>query len=562
MRRAIVTVWPLVALARPHRMMLLAGAAMGALAVSASVGLMATSGYLISRAALQPPILSLTVAIVGVRFFGLSRGIFRYLDRLVSHDATLRAMGTLRSRLFARLEPLAPAELGGERSGDLLSRFVADVGELEQLFLRALNPVAVAIAAGGVATLAAALVLPEAGLVVGLCLLAAGGLLPLLSGAAGRSGARNEASARAALAAETVESLTCSPELIAFGATGAATACVLSADRELARRRRRSALTGAVAEGCMVAASGLSAVAVLAVAVAAVSRGSLSAVLTAMLALLVLAAFEAVRPLPEAAHQLARSAGSAERIRAITDREPAVRDPKRPLPAPAGSRLQLRGVRARYEDDSPWVLDGLDLDVEPGAIVAVVGPSGSGKTTLAHLLVRFRDPDAGAVLLDGHDIRDHTQADVRRTICLCDQDAHLFPTSIRENLLLARPEASDDEVEQALRRARVWDWVASLPDGLDTDVGEDGYRVSGGQRQRIALARALLGGAPVLVLDEPDAHLDDDTAAEVIPDLLDACRAAGVSVLLITHRRTGLDRCDRVVALTPPTGQGQSEASR
>lgn len=538
----------ILALARPHRRRLLLGAAAGALAIGASIGLMATSGYLISRAALQPPILALSVAIVGVRFFGISRGVLRYLDRLVSHDAALRVMATLRARLFERLEPLAPAQLGDARTGDLLSRFVGDVEQLQELFLRVLNPVAVALAAAFLAALTAALVLPAAGLAVALCLLAAGVALPAVAGRAGRSAARREAGARAALATETVDALSAAPELVAFGAGPRAIARVVAADRELAAQRRRSALVGALAEGGMVSAAGLSAAIVLAVAIGATGRGALSGVLVAMLALLMLASFEAVRPLPAAAEQLAGSSAAAARVVELTGRTPDVRDPYHPLPPPSAGRVELRRVCARY-GTGPWVLDGIDLTVEPGEAVALTGPSGAGKTTLAHLLVRFRDPDEGAVLLDGDDLRRYAQEDVRRAIVLAGQDAHLFPTSIRQNLLIGRPEATDEDLARMLDAVRLGAWVASLPDGLDTEVGEDGHRVSGGERQRLALARALLARPRLLVLDEPDAHLDDETAAALLPDLLAAARAAGTGVLLITHRNHGLAGCDRLVRL-------------
>jgi ABC-type multidrug transport system fused ATPase/permease subunit len=205
-------------------------------------------------------------------------------------------------------------------------------------------------------------------------------------------------------------------------------------------------------------------------------------------------------------------------------------------------------VRVRY-DDGPWVLDGLDLDLAPGRAVALRGRSGAGKTTLAHLLVRFRDPDAGAIHLDGRDLRDYAQADVRALVGLAGQDAHLFPTSIRENLRIARPAATDAELLAALERARCGDLVAELPDGLDTGLGEEGAGVSGGQRQRLSLARALLADVRLLVLDEPGAHLDAETAEAVTRDLLTGARRAGMGVLLITHSSRCLDLVDEVVEL-------------
>jgi ABC-type multidrug transport system fused ATPase/permease subunit len=233
-----------------------------------------------------------------------------------------------------------------------------------------------------------------------------------------------------------------------------------------------------------------------------------------------------------------------------TDREPDVRDPSSPAECvPSCPRVELRGVSARYAADGPLVLDRFDLVLEPGRSVALVGPSGAGKTTVVNLLLRFLDPLEGSVLLGGRDLREYRQEDVRHAIAVAAQDAYLFSTTIRENVRLARPSASDAEVETALRRARVWEWVASLPDGLETLVGEEGAYLSGGQRQRVALARALLADAPVLVLDEPTAHLDPETAEALVRDVLAA--ADGRSVLLITHRPEGLDLVDEVVVLEP-----------
>jgi ABC-type transport system involved in cytochrome bd biosynthesis fused ATPase/permease subunit len=292
----------------------------------------------------------------------------------------------------------------------------------------------------------------------------------------------------------------------------------------------------------------MAAVTMLVVTVPAVHGGALEGVMLGMLALLALGAFEAVRPLPAAATQRPSTAAAAARVLALTDRTPPVTDPAQPL-APVGrGGVELRGVRVSYDDEAP-VLDGVDLVLEPGSVTALTGPSGAGKTTLAQLLVRFRDPDRGQVLLDGVDMRDHAQADVRRIVGLAGADAHVFPTSIRENLLIARPGASDGELEHALRSAHAWEWVAERPGGLDAAVGEAGGLLSGGQRQRLALARALLADVRLLVLDEPAAHLDEQAAAELVPELLRAARTAGVGVLLITHGQAGLAEADRVATL-------------
>jgi thiol reductant ABC exporter CydC subunit len=527
----------------------LAGASvLGALTVLFGVGLMATSGYLISRAAERPEILSLMVTIVAVQFFGVGRPVLRYLERLASHDIALRVLGRLRARFYERIEPLAPAELECYRKGDLLSRMVADVDALQNLYLRGLEPPLVAIMAGAVSVGAAAAFLPVAGLVLALGLLAAGVAVPALAGFLGARAGRRQASARGELSAELVELLRGAPELIAFGREHAAVDRVRAADRALVKLARRDALVAGVADGLGLVVTGLTVAGVLAIAVAASGSGTLDRVLIAMLALLALAAFEAVTPLAAAARELSATLAAGRRVLELTDSTAAVRDPAHPIPtAEWPFAVSLEGVRARYPREERPAVDGVSLLLEPGERVALIGPSGAGKTTVVNLMLRFLDAEAGVVRIGDRDLREYRQEDVRRAISVCGQDSHLFSASIRDNLRIARPEASDEELEDALRRARIWDWIRRLPDGLDTFVGEEGRELSGGQRQRIVLARALLAGAPVLVLDEPTAHLDPETAADLVDDVFSA--AGDRTVLLITHRSEGLDLVDRVVAL-------------
>jgi thiol reductant ABC exporter CydC subunit len=510
---------------------------------------MATAGYLISRAAERPAILSLTVAIVGVRFFGLSRPIARYCERLASHDLALRVLARVRVRVYRRIEPLAPAQLEGYRHGDLLARMVADVDALQGLHLRAVGPPLVALLAGALTVGVAAAFLPAAGLVLAVGLIAGGVAVPAAAGALGRRGGGRQAAARGELSAELVELLTAAPELVVNGAGEAALARVRAADGALVGLGRRDALVGGVADGLGLVVTGATVVAVLAVAADASAAGSLDRVLIAMLALLALAAFEAVQPLAAAARELSATLAAGTRILELIDRRPAVVDPGDPAPAPrAPFTVALEDVRARYAPGERLALDGVSLRLEPGRRIALVGASGAGKSTVVNLLLRFLDPEAGRVTLAGRDLREYRQEDVRRAIAVAGQDSHLFSASIRENVRLARPDAGDADIEEALRCARVWAWVEGLPDGWDTRVGEDGRELSGGQRQRIALARALLADAPVLVLDEPTAHLDPSTAAALVNDLFAA--AGERSILLITHRGEGLDLVDEVVKLT------------
>ncbi|MGZ4278159.1 MAG: thiol reductant ABC exporter subunit CydC [Solirubrobacteraceae bacterium] len=542
------TLGRLLALADAPRARAALAAVLGALTVILGAGLMATAGYLISRASERPAVLSLTVAIVGVRFFGLSRPLTRYLERLASHDLALRVLGRVRVQVYRQIEPLAPAQLEGYRQGDLLARMVADVDALQNLHLRAVGPPLVALLAGGVVVGVAAAFLPAAGLVLAVGLVVGGMVVPALAGWLGRRGGRRQAAARGELSAELVEVLHAAPELVAYGGASAARARVHAADGALVRLARRDALVGGLADGAGLAVVGATVAGVLAVAVRASADGHLDRTLIALLALLALASFEAVQPLAAAARELSVTLAAGSRVLELTDREAAVVDPAAPLPAPSWPfAVALEDVRARYAPGERAALDGLSLRLEAGCRVALVGPSGAGKTTVVNLLLRFLDPEAGRVTLAGRDLREYRQEDVRRAIAVAGQDSHLFSASIRENVCLARPGASDDDVEGALRQARLWSWVAGLPDGLDTAVGEEGRELSGGQRQRLVLARALLVDARVLVLDEPTAHLDPPTARALVDDVFAA--AGDRSVLLITHRAEGLDLVEEIIRI-------------
>jgi ABC-type multidrug transport system fused ATPase/permease subunit len=271
----------------------------------------------------------------------------------------------------------------------------------------------------------------------------------------------------------------------------------------------------------------------------------------AALAFLFLAAYESVVPLPAAARSLRACAAAARRVQEVCEQPPVVADPALPLSPSGRGELLAHDLRLRYGPDEPWVLDGFELRLAPGERVALVGPSGAGKSTLAELLVRFRDPDEGRVTLDGVDAREMTQEDLRRAVLLCAQDAHLFNTTIRENLLLARRDATEPELAAALRSVELEDWVADLPDGLDTFVGADGELLSGGQRERVALARALLSDARFLILDEPSAHLDTELAHRVVANVLRESGERGV--LLITHDPALTKACDRILHVSEPT---------
>lgn len=516
-------------------------------AAGSAVALTATSAWLISRAAQQPPVLHLMVAIVAVRTFGISRGVFRYGERLATHDAAFRWLGDLRAAVFERLERLAPAGTRSFRSGDLMARFVGDVDSLQDLWLRVLLPYLVAIVVAGVSISWLFAVVPAAALAVLASLTVAAFVAPWAGLLVARRAERSVAPLRGRMAAEVTESLAGSAELAAFGADRAALDRVSSADRSLSRAEGRGALGAGLGSGITVAATGAGLWLSLVAAIAAVRAGELSGVALAVIALTPLALAELVLSLAPAAQQVPRIRAAAARVFGVLDTPAPVHEPEQPSALPTEHEVDVADVRARWEPDSSDVLRGVSLGIAPGERRALVGPSGSGKSTLAAVLLRFLDPSAGTVTLGGVDTTRLHSDDVRTVVGLLPQQSHLFDTSVRENLLVANRDADDATVRAALARARLLTTVDALPEGIDTLVGENGARLSGGERQRLALARVLLADFDVLVLDEPTEHLDEETAQGLLADLLTV--EDRWAVLLITHRETDELPLDDVIRL-------------
>ncbi|MEU3721158.1 thiol reductant ABC exporter subunit CydD [Streptomyces sp. NPDC031705] len=524
------------------------GLLLGALAVGSSVGLMAVSGWLISRASQQPPVLYLMVAVTATRAFGIGRAVFRYAERLVSHDAVLRMLAGLRVAVYRRLERIAPAGLREQRRGDLLTRLVADADALQDYWLRWLLPVGTAVLVGTGSVAFTAWLLPGAGAALAVGLLAAGVGVPLLSGACARRAERRLAPARGELATRVADLLTGTAELTVAGALAGRKERARESDGVLTRIASRGAAATGLGGGLSALVCGLTVVCAALAGAEAVAEGRLSGVAMAVVVLTPLAAFEAVSGLPLAVQYRQRVRRSAERVYEVVDAPVPVAEPAEPRALPASPfPLRLTGLAARHGGQERDALHGLDLTLEAGRRIAVVGPSGSGKTTLAQVLLRFLDPREGSYTLGGTDVRALDGDDVRRVVGLCAQDAHLFDSSVRENLRLAHTGASEEQLREALAAARLLEWADGLPDGLDTLVGEHGERISGGQRQRLALARALLADFPVLVLDEPAEHLDLATADALTADLLAATE--GRTTVLITHRLAGLAAVDEVLVL-------------
>ncbi|KQM60208.1 thiol reductant ABC exporter subunit CydC [Agreia sp. Leaf210] len=513
-------------LAQPGARRFAPGALLGLLSALCAVGLLATSAYLITRAAEMPPILYLNMAIVGVRAFALGRAGFRYAERLASHDAAFRTLATLRVGIYERLVPIAPDGLTGTRRGDLLTRLTADVDELQNLPLRVVQPLLVSGAVAATSVITVWILLPPAGLALLIALVLAALVGTAANGLIAARAERSIAPLRGAFADEVLDTVVNLDVLTAFDATGSRLAAVERADARLTRAVLSSAAGTGVATGILSVLAGAASIAALLVGIPALGTAGFDGPVLAIIALVPIAVFEVISSVPLALSALRQVRSSAERIGSAV---PEIVPPEIPTDRaadarrtvdPANAVIELRGVSASWPHESSPAIREIDLTVSPGDRILVTGPSGSGKTTLAHVLVRFLEFE-GSYRLGGVDARSLPLAEVRRTIGLSEQTPYLFDESIRQNLLFARDDASDDELIAVLERVGLSEWLDQRG-GLDARVGERGSLVSGGQAQRIALARALLADFPILVLDEPTANVDPGRADALLRDLLSA----------------------------------------
>ncbi len=533
---------------RPVRGRLLATVALGAGATASGLALTACAAWLLSRASERPEILSLGVMVAMVRGFALAKAGLRYVERLASHDTILRLVGGLRARVFDRLAVLTPGGLPGLRHGDVLARLVGDLDAVQELWLRAVLPPVVAFTAGVGLVLTGVLTLPAAALAFALGLALGGIVLPWL-GTRWERGARTAAATeRAELTGDVVDLVEAAPELHAYGGAEPVLTRVADRDLRLASLHGHEARMGGLVDGLETLVRAAVAAAVLVAAGIAAGEGGLAVLLVPALVLLGWSLPEIVGAMPGTARHLADFVPAAGRVTGVLDADDPVPDPDHPLAPPIGPlAVSIDGIVLRWPDQASPVLRGADLDVAAGELVFVVGPSGAGKSTLAAGLVRFLAPEQGAIRLGGVDVRSLRGDDVRRLVGWCAQDTHLFDATIRDNLRVARPNGDDHELLAAMRAVGLESWVSGLPCGLDTRVGTGGARLSGGQAQRLALAQVLLADPPVVVLDEPTANLDPETAEELMVDLVEGTR--GRTTIVITHRSEGVGPDARVVRL-------------
>ncbi|WP_454917994.1 thiol reductant ABC exporter subunit CydC [Xanthobacter sediminis] len=525
----------LLGLARPYGGWMALAGAVACVTVLASIGLMTVAGWFIAAMAIagaSTGMMNYFLPSAAIRLFAILRTGGRYLERLLSHEATFRLLAGLRLWLFRRMEPLAPAQLMDRRGADLASGLQADVDTLQHAYLRLGAPVAVAVACGVVVVALLTALHPPTGLVVGALLLCAGGVGPALARRAALAPGAEAVRLRAELRVAVVDALQGATDLAAAGAGDRQSAAISSLSAALAGAQRRAAAGGALAEAAVGLCAGLALWGAALLSAAGVAAAGLAPAMVPALSLAALAAFEAVAPLPGAMQRWGEVMAAARRLFAIAERTPAIVAGPDPSPTPRDAGLDFVAVRLRYAPDGPPALDGLDLAVPSGRHLALLGPSGAGKSSIARLLLRFWEYE-GEIRLGGHDLRRYQPQDLRRLVGVAAQEAQLFNATIRDNLLMAAPGADEPALARALDQAQLGAFVAALPGGLDTWVGEGGARLSAGQARRLVVARTLLRDPPILVLDEPTENLDATTARR----LLAALKAAttGRTVILITH---------------------------
>ena len=549
----------LLSLVKPFKGLVTLSVIFSAATVGCGIGLMAASAYIISAAALQPSIAMLQVPIVGVRFFGISRGLFRYLERIVSHDVSFRLLSQFRVRFYSALEPLAPARLQQFHSGDLLTRLILGINTLENFYVRAIAPPFTALLVMIFSSIYFASYDPRLTIAICSFWIALGVGVPVLVHILNRKPGKEVIDQRTEMNNTLIDGIQGMSDLHVFDVAGIEYKRIEVLSLELANTETRLARINGIQSSLGVLLMNMGAWTILMLTIKLVNQGEIKAIYLASLVLIALTSFEAILPLPDAAKYLENSLEAARRLFNIVDTEPEVKDSVTPIQlkfGPEKLKLEVQNLWFRYPADTetgkpeiqnPYVLKNITFSLQPGKRLAVVGASGSGKTTLVNILLRFWEFEEGEISLDGNDIRLFNQNNIRRMTSVVSQNTYLFNTTVRENLLIAKPYAKDSELIAATKKAQVHRFIQSLPDRYDTWIGEQGFLISGGESQRLAIARALLKNAPLLILDEATANLDSKTENQVLTAIQELMENR--TTLVISHRMTMLDCMDEIIVL-------------
>lgn len=547
--------WFFLKLFKPHSAWLAGGISLALLTALASIALLTLSGWFISASAIAGLIaidgntlaFNFMLPAAQIRALAITRTLGRYGERVVTHEATFRVLARIRSWFFQQLIPLVPGRLSAMRSGDLLSRMTADIDALDALYLRLLAPAVVAAIGITAVTVFLAFYAPLVSLTAGLMLIIASVWVPWVFNRLGRAGAEEIVILAANFRIRQLDMIQGLADLIANQAYRRFSDFLRQFSDLMIHTQRQNNRLSAISSAFTLLLSQITLIMALVLAAIAFKDGLLSGPDSAVVVFCVIAVFELVMPLPQAMQMLGKTQKAARRIRQAAEMPPTIIKPIQPLPLPDKYDLQLNNVSFRYADQQGRVLNNINLHIPQGGKVAIVGPSGSGKTTLLQLLMRYYDPEQGSVLLAGQDIRQFDADQLMTSFGVLSQRSQLFAATIKENLLIAKPDAATTELNAAIKTAGLEKFIGHLPDGLDTWVGESGVKVSGGEARRIALARLYLKNAPILILDEPTEGLDSDTERDVFNALADF--AIDKTVIMVTHRDAGLSLVDVVYGM-------------
>jgi ATP-binding cassette subfamily C protein CydC len=550
----------LLAFLTPFRWQVLLSMCLGFLTAACSIILLSTSGFLISDSALVSFLALLIIPVYIVQVSGVVRAGARYTERMASHTVTFQLLARLRTWFYQRLEPLAPAQIQEYRSGEMLSHLVNDIEELQNIYLRIVAPFATAILVAILTFWIFSLFDLVLAYVMLSFLITTGVGVPLLAGWLSKGLGRRQLQTRADLNTQMIDGIQGMQDLLAFGSAPEQQRKIQQLNTNLSQIQRRMAYISGIQQAILDLLMNIAVLVIFMLALPLVLTHTINGVYLAFLLLFIMASFETLQPLAQAIQFLGHSLSAGERLFQIADTQPAIKADTQPsrvecalqenastTQIPTAYRLECEHINFSYDQLSGEVLHDISFTIQSGKRLAIVGPSGSGKSTLVKLLLRFWDTSSGIVKLNGHDIRGYSVKHLRHQLGIVAQDTYLFNNTIRYNLLLARPDASDAELKGALEQAQLLQFVDQLPLGLETCIGEQGLRLSGGEQQRVAIARTLLKNAPFLILDEATANLDALTEEGLLEtlDLLMQTHAT----LIITHRLIAMERMDEIIVL-------------